>query len=265
MKKVYLLLTLALTRACCSIRGAGQCRGRARECHRQRRVVAQAAPAKAAAPTKVGSAIGLHHHDVHHNRFDNHVRTCTGPQCGPRLQRIFYAARGAITVAQNGWAIAGDYMSAASFLGIAGLICLYGYDGFMYSVGWLVAYVTVLLIVAEPCRNEGKFTMGTSWLSVFPPSPCVRLRPFPLCSSRSSTSPLRWSAQASSWNSSSVSRSAMLSGVGCLMIVYVALGGMIATTWVQIIKAGLLMTGACLLCVRLVLATKAGSILSRFS
>ncbi len=56
----------------------------------------------------------------------------------------FYAARGSITGTQNGWAIAGDYMSAASFLGIAGLICLYGYDGFMYSVGWLVAYVTVL-------------------------------------------------------------------------------------------------------------------------
>ena len=61
---------------------------------------------------------------------------------------------------QNGWAIAGDYLSAASFLGIAGLISLYGYDGFMYSVGWLVAYITVLLVIAEPCRNIGKYTLS---------------------------------------------------------------------------------------------------------
>jgi cation/acetate symporter len=72
----------------------------------------------------------------------------------------FYAAGRSITGLQNGWAIAGDYLSAASFLGIAGLISLYGYDGFMYSVGWLVAYVTVLLLIAEPCRNIGKYTLG---------------------------------------------------------------------------------------------------------
>ena len=68
----------------------------------------------------------------------------------------FYAAGGGITGTQNGWAIAGDYMSAASFLGISGLISLYGLDGFLYSVGWLVAYITVLLLIAEPCRNAGK-------------------------------------------------------------------------------------------------------------
>ena len=72
----------------------------------------------------------------------------------------FYAAGGGVSGLQNGWAIAGDYLSAASFLGIAGLISLYGYDGFMYSVGWLVAYITVLLVIAEPCRNIGKYTMG---------------------------------------------------------------------------------------------------------
>ena len=72
----------------------------------------------------------------------------------------FYAAGRSVTGIQNGWAIAGDYLSAASFLGIAGLISLYGYDGFMYSVGWLVAYITVLLVIAEPCRNIGKYTMG---------------------------------------------------------------------------------------------------------
>src|SRR5256885_132533 len=72
----------------------------------------------------------------------------------------FYAAGRKIKGWQNGLAIAGDYMSAASFLGIAGLIAFNGYDGFMYSVGWLVAYLTVLLLIAEPIRNTGKYTMA---------------------------------------------------------------------------------------------------------
>src|SRR6478736_5836653 len=70
----------------------------------------------------------------------------------------FFAANRQITAWQNGFAVAGDYMSAASFLGIAGIIAFQGYDGFMYSVGWLVAYLTVLFIVAEPLRNSGKYT-----------------------------------------------------------------------------------------------------------
>jgi cation/acetate symporter len=169
----------------------------------------------------------------------------------------FYAARSSITGAQNGWAIAGDYMSAASFLGIAGLISLYGYDGFMYSVGWLVAYVTVLLIVAEPCRNAGKFTMGD------------------ILSFRSSPKPVRAAAAISTVAVSTFYLTAQMvgagklmelllgipfklaiGGVGCLMIIYVVFGGMIATTWVQIIKAGLLVTGASVLC--LLVAAKAG-------
>src|SRR5436853_6103673 len=72
----------------------------------------------------------------------------------------FFTANRRITGWQNGVAVAGDYMSAASFLGIAGLIAFFGYDGFMYSVGWLVAYLTVLLIVAEPLRKAGKYTMA---------------------------------------------------------------------------------------------------------
>src|SRR6201990_2799683 len=72
----------------------------------------------------------------------------------------FFAASRRVTGWQNGIAVAGDYMSAASFLGIAGIIAFQGYDGFMYSVGWLVAYLTVLLIVAEPLRNTGKYTMA---------------------------------------------------------------------------------------------------------
>src|SRR5258708_6356325 len=72
----------------------------------------------------------------------------------------FFAAGRSIKGWQNGIAVAGDYMSAASFLGIAGIIAFSGYDGFMYSVGWLVAYLTVLLIVAEPLRNAGKYTIA---------------------------------------------------------------------------------------------------------
>src|SRR5450631_1438220 len=72
----------------------------------------------------------------------------------------YFAAGRQIKAWQNGVAVAGDYMSAASFLGISGMIAFFGYDGFMYSVGWLVAYLTVLIIVAEPLRNAGKYTMA---------------------------------------------------------------------------------------------------------
>ena len=169
----------------------------------------------------------------------------------------FYAAGGGITGTQNGWAIAGDYMSAASFLGISGLISLYGYDGFMYSVGWLVAYITVLLIVAEPCRNAGKYTLGD------------------ILSFRTSPKPVRAFAAISTVSVSTFYLTAQMVGagklmallvgipyktsiigVGILMVGYVVFGGMVATTWVQIIKAGLLMSGAALLSV-LVMA-KAG-------
>src|SRR5438132_6385932 len=77
-----------------------------------------------------------------------------------RTTTEFYAAGRKISGLQNGIAVAGDYMSAASFLGIAGLIAFNGYDGFMYSVGWLVAYLTVLFLIAEPMRNTGKFTLA---------------------------------------------------------------------------------------------------------
>ncbi len=160
----------------------------------------------------------------------------------------FYTAGGGITGTQNGWAIAGDYMSAASFLGISGMISLYGYDGFMYSVGWLVAYITVLLIVAEPCRNAGKYTLGD------------------ILSFRTSPKPVRAIAAISTVSVSTFYLTAQMVGagklmqlllgidykvaiigVGILMVGYVVFGGMTATTWVQIIKAGLLMSGAGLL------------------
>ena len=169
----------------------------------------------------------------------------------------FYAAGGGITGTQNGWAIAGDYMSAASFLGISGMISLYGYDGFMYSVGWLVAYITVLLIIAEPCRNAGKYTLGDILSFRTDPKPVraiaaistVAVSTFYLTAQMVGAGKLMALLVGVSYKQSII-------GVGILMVGYVVFGGMTATTWVQIIKAGLLMSGAALLSV-LVLA-KAG-------
>ncbi len=169
----------------------------------------------------------------------------------------FYAAGGGITGTQNGWAIAGDYMSAASFLGISGLISLYGYDGFMYSVGWLVAYITVLLIVAEPCRNAGKYTLGDILSFRTSPKPVravaalstVAVSTFYLTAQMVGAGKLMALLVGIPYKTSII-------GVGILMVGYVVFGGMVATTWVQIIKAGMLMSGAFLLSV-LVMA-KAG-------
>src|SRR3954467_9781654 len=169
----------------------------------------------------------------------------------------FFAANRQITGWQNGIAVAGDYMSGAPFLGIAGLIAFNGYDGFMYSVGWLVAYLTVLLIVAEPLRNSGKYTMADVL--------AYRLSPRPVRSmaalSTLTVSTFYMIAQmvgagtlvALLLKSSGISYELAVIGVGILMIVYVVFGGMIATTWVQIIKAILLMGGTILLSI-LVLA-----------
>ncbi len=169
----------------------------------------------------------------------------------------FYAAGGGITGAQNGWAIAGDYMSAASFLGISGLISLYGYDGFMYSVGWLVAYITVLLIVAEPCRNAGKYTLGDILSFRTDPKPVravaalstVAVTTFYLTAQMVGAGKLIQLLVGIPY------RTAII-GVGILMVGYVVFGGMKATTWVQIIKAGLLMSGAFLLSI--LVAIKSG-------
>jgi len=162
----------------------------------------------------------------------------------------FYTAGGGITGTQNGWAIAGDYMSAASFLGISGLISLYGYDGFMYSVGWLVAYITVLLIIAEPCRNAGKYTLGDILAFRTNPKPVRALAAI----STVSVSTFYLTAQMVGAGKLmalliGVPYKSAIIGVGILMVLYVVFGGMTATTWVQIIKAGLLMSGAALLSV----------------
>jgi len=163
----------------------------------------------------------------------------------------FFTASRRITGWQNGVAVAGDYMSAASFLGIAGLIAFYGYDGFMFSVGWLVAYLTVLLIVAEPLRNSGKYTMADVLAYRLSPRPVRAMAAL----STITVSTFYMIAQMVGagalvtllLGSSHVSYQAAVIGVGLLMIVYVVFGGMLATTWVQIIKAILLMVGTILL------------------
>jgi cation/acetate symporter len=163
----------------------------------------------------------------------------------------YFAAGRRITGWQNGLAVAGDYMSAASFLGIAGMIALNGYDGFMYSVGFLVAYLTVLFIVAEPLRNAGKYTMADVL--------AYRLKPRPV-RAMASLSTLMVSifymiAQMVGAGTlvrellPGVTYEIAVIGVGVLMVVYVVFGGMLATTWVQIVKAILLMSGSVVLSV----------------
>lgn len=154
----------------------------------------------------------------------------------------FYAAGGGITGFQNGWAIAGDYLSAATFLGITGLISIAGIDGFMYAVGPMVTFVTILLVIAEPCRNMGKYTMGDilSYRSSpkvvrgFAAFSTVTVSIFYLLAQMVGAGKLMQVLLGIPFKTSVV-------GVGLLIIVYVGFGGMKATTWVQIIKAGLLM------------------------
>ena len=160
----------------------------------------------------------------------------------------YFAAGRSITGWQNGLAVAGDYMSAASFLGISGMIYVAGYDGFMYSVGFLVAYITVLLIVAEPLRNAGKYTMAD--LLAYRLSP----RPVRALASLSTLVVSTFYMIAQMVGAGAIIKQLIgiefepaVIGVGVLMLVYVVFGGMLATTWVQIIKALLLMIGALML------------------
>ncbi|HEY9418351.1 MAG TPA: cation acetate symporter [Pseudonocardia sp.] len=173
-----------------------------------------------------------------------------------RTASDYYAAGRSFTGPQNGVAIAGDYLSAASFLGIAGAIAVNGYDGFLYSIGFLVAWLIALLLVAELLRNTGKFTMGD------------------VLSFRMHQRPVRAAAATSTLvvsffyllaqmagagglialllqvpNSNKLGQAAVIAGVGIIMIFYVLVGGMKGTTWVQIIKAALLLVGAACLTV----------------
>jgi cation/acetate symporter len=162
----------------------------------------------------------------------------------------FYTAGGGVTGLQNGLALAGDYMSAASFLGIAGLVALSGFDGLIYSIGFLVGWPVVMFLIAEPLRNLGKYT--------FADVVAFRLR----------QAPVRVAAAVGSLAVVAFYLIAQMVGagnlihllfdleyetavviVGLVMLAYVLFGGMMATTWVQIVKAVLLLSGAFLLAV----------------
>ena len=157
----------------------------------------------------------------------------------------FYAAGRSISGFQNGLALAGDYMSAASFLGIAGLVALNGFDGLIYSTGWLVGWPIILFLIAEPLRNLGKYT--------FTDVVAYRLqqKPVRVASAIGTMSVVLTYLIAQMVGSGTLIK--LLFGidyslaviiVGVVMMTYVLFGGMIATTWVQIIKAGLLLGGA---------------------
>src|SRR5437016_3634023 len=152
----------------------------------------------------------------------------------------YFAASRQIKGWQNGIAVAGDYMSAASFLGIAGIIAFQGYDGFLFSVGWLVAYLTVLLVIAEPLRNAGKYTMADVL--------AYRLKPRPVRAMASlSTLTVSTFYMIAQMVGAGALVKLLLGGagitfnwavavVGVLMVSYVVFGGMLATTWVQLVK-----------------------------
>jgi cation/acetate symporter len=157
----------------------------------------------------------------------------------------FWAAGRGLTGPQNGFAIAGDYMSAASFLGIAGLIFMFGFDGFLYSVGFLVAFLTVLFLLAERMRNAGKYTIADVL--------AYRLKRQP---ARAAAALGTLTVVAFYLIAQMVGAGVLIEGLvdidfslaviltGAFMVTYIILGGMLATSWVQIIKAGLLMTAA---------------------
>jgi len=172
-----------------------------------------------------------------------------------RTTSDFYAAGGNLTAAQNGFALAGDWCSAAAFLGFTGLTALYGMDGAFYALGPLVAFCTVLFMIAEPLRNTGKYTLGdiilyrmktrTSLLAAVGGTIVVNF---------AYLTPQMAGAGVLVRLLTGIPYDAAIVLVGIAMIVYVAFGGMLATTWVQIVKAGLMLAAAAIL---LLLALKA--------
>ena len=162
----------------------------------------------------------------------------------------FYAAGRSVSALQNGFALAGDYMSAASFLGISGMVALKGYDGMIYATGWLVGWPALMFLVAEPLRNLGKYT--------FADVVAFRLRqgPVRIASAVGGILTVLFYTIAQMVGSGALIK--LMFGipyelaeiiVGVVMLMYVLFGGMIATTWVQIIKAGLLLIGVTVLTV----------------
>src|SRR5918999_818467 len=160
----------------------------------------------------------------------------------------FWAAGRGLTGPQNGFAIAGDYMSAASFLGIAGLIFLFGFDGFLYSVGFLVAFLIVLYLLAERMRNSGKFTMAdvlSFRLNERPARTAAALGTLVVAGFYLIAQMVGAGALINALVG--IDFSLAVIATGCFMLIYVVFGGMLATTWVQIIKAVLLMSATIVL------------------
>jgi cation/acetate symporter len=160
----------------------------------------------------------------------------------------FYAAGRSVSAMQNGFALAGDYMSAASFLGISGMVALKGYDGMIYATGWLVGWPALMFLVAEPLRNLGKFTFAD--VVAFR----LRQKPVRIAAAIGGILTVLFYTIAQMVGSGQLIR--LMFGldytvaeiiVGVVMLAYVLFGGMLATTWVQIIKAGLLLFGVTLL------------------
>jgi len=181
-----------------------------------------------------------------------------------RTATDFYAASRGITGVQNGFAIAGDYMSAASFLGIAGLIFLYGFDGFLYSVGFLVAFLTVLFLLAERMRNAGKFTMAdvlTFRLKQRPARSAAALGTLSVAAFYLIAQMVGAGVLIQALVGIDFSLAVLITGTA--MLCYVVFGGMIATTWVQIIKAILLMT--CTIILSILVVVEVGSPWDLFS
>jgi cation/acetate symporter len=171
-----------------------------------------------------------------------------------RSTKEFYAAGRSVSALQNGLALSGDYMSAASFLGIAGLVALKGYDGMIYATGWLVGWPALMFLIAEPLRNLGKYT--------FADVVAFRLRQTPvrIASAIGGVLTVLFYTIAQMVGSGNliklmfgISYELAIVIVGVIMLAYVLFGGMIATTWVQIIKAILLLFGVSILTI-LVLA-----------
>lgn len=156
----------------------------------------------------------------------------------------FYTAGGGLNAWQNGLAIAGDYLSAASFLGIAGAIALNGFDGFFYSIGYLVAYLVVLYVVAEPLRNLGKYTLADMITARFDQKKIRAVAAintiaivifYMIAQLVGAGALIQLLLGIDYWIAVLI--------VGIMMTIYVLFGGMTATSWVQIIKAALLMLG----------------------
>jgi len=165
-----------------------------------------------------------------------------------KTSKEFYAAGRSVSAIQNGFALAGDYMSAASFLGISGMVALKGYDGMIYATGWLVGWPALMFLIAEPLRNLGKFTFAD--VVAFR----LRQRPVRIAAAIGGVLTVLTYTIAQMVGAGSLIK--LMFGlhyeyaeiiVGAVMLAYVLFGGMIATTWVQIIKAVLLLFGVSLM------------------